>query len=94
MATQESTPQPAQEAETAACCHHWSIQPATGPVSQGVCKNCGELREFKNYVEAATWGDSRLSNRANTDDSQASVKPVSNKEDKKEDKKDGDEAKK
>ncbi len=87
MTTQESTPEPAQEASTPTCCHHWSIQPATGPVSQGVCRLCGEVREFKNYVEAATWGDSRLSNRSNADGSQGLVKPVSNKEVKK----DGDE---
>ena len=80
MAPQESTPLSAQDASTATCCHHWAIQPATGPVSQGVCRLCGEVREFKNYVEAATWGDSRLSNRSNSDDSQGLVKPVSNKE--------------
>ena len=58
------------------CRHHWSIQPATGPVSQGVCQLCGDVREFKNYVEAATWGDSRLANRTNAQESQALVKPV------------------
>ena len=84
MAPEESTPPPAQDASTATCCHHWAIQPATGPVSQGVCRICGEVREFKNYVEAATWGDSRLSNRSNSEDSSGSVKPVPNKEDKNE----------
>ncbi len=42
------------------CQHHWVIQPADGPVSNGSCQVCGEDREFKNYVESATWGDSRL----------------------------------
>ena len=42
------------------CRHHWLIQAAEGPVSGGVCRICGESREFKNYVEAATWGDTRL----------------------------------
>lgn len=46
------------------CCHHWVIQPASGPVSQGTCQVCGEVKEFKNYVEAATWGDDRLSSRS------------------------------
>ena len=50
--------------EAPRCRHHWVIQPATGPVSQGICQLCSELREFKNYVEGAAWGDSRLSNRA------------------------------
>ena len=76
MAAQESTTPAADDASVAACCHHWSIQPATGPVSQGVCKLCGEVREFKNYVEAATWGDSRLSNKSTSDDSQTAAKPA------------------
>lgn len=76
MTQQESTTPAVTDATTATCTHHWTIQPATGPVSQGVCRLCGEVREFKNYVEAATWGDSRLSNRSNTEDSQTVVKPV------------------
>ena len=76
MAAQESTTPAANDAGVAACCHHWTIQPATGPVSQGVCKLCGEIREFKNYVEAATWGDSRLSNKSTSDDSQSAAKPA------------------
>lgn len=47
------------DATTPRCCHHWVIQPADGPVSNGSCQVCGETREFKNYVESATWGDSR-----------------------------------
>lgn len=47
-----------------ACCHHWVIQPAIGPVSQGECRNCGEIREFKNYVEASSWGDEKAPDRA------------------------------
>ena len=42
------------------CRHHWLIQAADGPTSNGVCRICGEIREFKNYVESATWGDTRL----------------------------------
>ena len=45
------------------CCHHWAIQPATGPVSSGICQVCGEVREFKNYVEASTWGDDKGASR-------------------------------
>ena len=47
------------------CMHYWVIQPATGPFSPGICQTCGETRDFKNYVEGASWGDSRLSNRSN-----------------------------
>ena len=81
MTQQESTPQATTDATAATCTHHWTIQPATGPVSQGVCRLCGEVREFKNYVEAATWGDSRLSNKTSSDGSQSSVKAVPNKSD-------------
>ena len=53
----------------ATCRHHWVIQPADGPVSNGLCQVCGETREFKNYVESATWGDSRItSNGASASD--------------------------
>ena len=74
--SQSDLPEQSDVSEVDACCHHWSIQPATGPVSQGVCQICGEIREFKNYVEAATWGDSRLSKRANSEESKGTVKPV------------------
>ena len=32
------------------CCHHWIIENAVGPVSRGVCKFCGEGREFDNFL--------------------------------------------
>ena len=46
------------------CAHHWVIQPAMGPVSQGICQICGDYRDFQNYVEAASWGDSRHTDRS------------------------------
>ena len=48
------------------CCHHWVIQPADGPISNGSCQVCGETREFKNYVESATWGDSRTTGKGSS----------------------------
>ena len=33
---------------TATCRHHWIIETPTGPVSKGVCKLCGEERDFEN----------------------------------------------
>ncbi len=65
MTQNTSIPLPTQE-EDARCRHHWVIQPAMGPESQGICQSCGEIRDFKNYVEGATWGDSRLVNRTNS----------------------------
>lgn len=32
----------------ATCPHHWLIEPPKGPTSMGVCKLCGETREFDN----------------------------------------------
>ncbi len=52
------------------CSHHWLIQAADGPTSGGMCRICGEIREFKNYVETASWGDTRL-----MPSSQAPVRP-------------------
>ena len=53
----------APEPEIQVCPHYWQIQPADGPSSNGFCQVCGETREFKNYVESATWGDTRLIGR-------------------------------
>ncbi|GEM_PF-4189396 len=41
--------------------HYWIIKEAKGPVSQGCCDNCGLTQEFKNYVQASTWGDDHRS---------------------------------
>ena len=48
---------PGKEQEDAACRHYWIIEAPTGPVSRGVCRVCNSVREFKNYIEAAPWGD-------------------------------------
>ena len=65
MAQKTAIP-PIEEMEPSPQCrHHWVIQPADGPVSPGVCQLCGEVREFKNYVEAGPWVNSRQSRRAN-----------------------------
>lgn len=62
---QKSTATPTIEVENIqTCAHHWVIQPAMGPSSQGVCQICGESRDFQNYVEAASWGDSRHADRS------------------------------
>lgn len=54
------------------CMHHWVIQAATGPVSPGVCQTCGETRDFKNYVEASTWGADKSQNKAKAAEAQKS----------------------
>ena len=43
--------------EKGTCTHHWMIEPADGRTSVGVCKYCGEWREFENYVVVDSWVD-------------------------------------
>ncbi|GEM_PF-3008923 len=37
------------------CAHHWILETPKGPVSAGVCKKCGEQKEFRNYLEGTSW---------------------------------------
>jgi hypothetical protein len=48
------------------CSHHWVIQDGDGPTSAGVCRLCGELKQFKNYLEASHWGDEKAKNDSRT----------------------------
>ena len=32
------------------CRHHWMIEPANGPTSIGICRNCREIKEFTNSL--------------------------------------------
>ena len=43
------------------CIHYWIIETAHGPTSMGVCKYCGEEREFANYQVDFFWEDSTSS---------------------------------
>jgi len=38
-----------------ACKHHWVIEAAHGPLSEGVCQRCGEKRKFENSAEWRHW---------------------------------------
>ena len=40
-----------QQAETKEHAHHWVINEANGPLSEGVCKRCGVAKAFKNWLE-------------------------------------------
>ena len=42
------------EERVAVCRHYWLIEPPSGPVSMGMCRDCHEVREFKNYLEIET----------------------------------------
>ena len=54
--TQELVLEPEGQ-EPPACQHHWMIDKPAGPVSRGVCRACGEERDFRNYVEGSAWGN-------------------------------------
>lgn len=43
------------ERKEAGCRHHWVLEAPAGPVSRGVCKRCGEVREFRNYLDTPYW---------------------------------------
>ena len=36
------------------CTHHWMIETPNGKYSNGVCKNCNEVKQFSNY-EVVRW---------------------------------------
>jgi hypothetical protein len=37
------------------CVHHWMIEAPKGRESRGVCKNCGQIRNFANSNEHVMW---------------------------------------
>ena len=34
------------------CAHHWDIEPANGPTSRGICRNCHAEKMFSNSTTA------------------------------------------
>ena len=38
------------------CVHHWKIASPNGSTAHGVCRRCGEEREFPNYDPDTRWG--------------------------------------
>lgn len=46
------------------CQHHWVIQDADGPESLGVCRECGTVKQFKNYLATSHWGEDRSRNES------------------------------
>ena len=64
MVQHASRPTPGEEQEDQGCRHHWIIDAPTGPVSRGVCQLCQDVREFKNYIEAAPWSEDTTTSQA------------------------------
>ena len=53
MVRQELTLEPVEVPSVPQCRHHWIIDAAEGPVSQGVCLNCDETKDFQNSIVEA-----------------------------------------
>jgi len=51
----EKKVEPAQEEQKTKCIHYWIIETARGPTSRGVCKYCGEEKEFINSWPDSLW---------------------------------------
>ena len=43
-----------EEGKKETCVHHWLIKEAKGPTSEGRCKKCHEVKNFKNFVDTGT----------------------------------------
>jgi len=54
------TTEPPEVLQTEICVHYWMIAPAFSSTSNGVCKYCGEKREFENY-----WDQDDVKERSN-----------------------------
>ena len=53
MMSQELTLEPVEFSTIVQCRHHWLIEVAEGPSSQGVCQNCHEVKDFQNSIVEA-----------------------------------------
>jgi hypothetical protein len=42
---------PVAETTAEAHAHHWLIEEANGEKSRGICKRCGAIKQFKNWLE-------------------------------------------
>ncbi len=42
-----------EEKTEPACCHHWVIEAANGPISRGECQVCHKIKEFHNSITDA-----------------------------------------
>ena len=49
--------------ERSECRHHWMLAAPDGPVSKGGCRNCGQERDFPNYIDSH-WSKSQYFGRS------------------------------
>lgn len=48
------------------CIHYWVIETADGPVSEGQCQKCGDIREFHNAIVTETMRDQQTATTEET----------------------------
>lgn len=46
---------PLEEKDEVRCRHYWVIESPHGPTSRGVCRLCGEEKEFPNFMPDFSW---------------------------------------
>ena len=51
---EEIKPKPARVQHESECCHYWLIDSPDGAISKGVCKFCGEEKDFYNSIPEFT----------------------------------------
>jgi len=50
---------PEKRTSHAGCSHHWVIESPSGPTSIGICKYCGTVKEFNNYLPYSSWEEDK-----------------------------------
>jgi len=50
----EAKDKPEEYQDESECCHYWLIDSPNGPASRGICKFCGEEKDFYNSVPEFT----------------------------------------
>jgi hypothetical protein len=53
----ERSPQWIPQVPRFICRHHWVIEPANGPTSQGECRKCGSQKTFRNILSDTPWSE-------------------------------------
>jgi len=63
------------------CSHHWMIEEVVGPTSVGVCKLCGERKEFRNELrKRSTPGEAGYATGSDTEAEPEGGKPSKNQD--------------
>jgi hypothetical protein len=55
MVIEPIAPEAVAEQEVPTCRHHWVIESPHGATSNGRCKICGEVKEFRNSAADTLW---------------------------------------